>query len=95
MIFYFCIIEECKKCNIAFVSQILFRTFALDLGLNGRPDGGIGRHAGLKILWTERSVPVRPRLRVLKREVQCSSFSFLLLSLLRFLYLCQRSKHLP
>ncbi len=69
MIFYFCIIEECKKCNIAFVSQILFRTFALDLGLNGRPDGGIGRHAGLKILWTERSVPVRPRLRELKREV--------------------------
>ena len=23
--------------------------------------GGIGRHAGLKILWTVMSVPVRPR----------------------------------
>ena len=25
------------------------------------PGGGIGRHAGLKILWTVMSVPVRPR----------------------------------
>ena len=25
------------------------------------PGGGIGRHAGLKILWTAMSVPVRPR----------------------------------
>ena len=28
------------------------------------PDGGIGRHAGLKILWPAVAVPVRPRLRV-------------------------------
>jgi hypothetical protein len=30
-----------------------------------RPDGGIGRHAGLKILWPAMAVPVRSRLRVL------------------------------
>ncbi len=29
-----------------------------------RPDGGIGRHAGLKILWPAMAVPVRSRLRV-------------------------------
>ena len=29
-----------------------------------RPDGGIGRHAGLKILWPVMAVPVRSRLRV-------------------------------
>jgi hypothetical protein len=28
------------------------------------PGGGIGRHAGLKILWPVMAVPVRARLRV-------------------------------
>jgi hypothetical protein len=32
-------------------------------GLSTCPDGGIGRHKGLKIPRTERSVPVRVRLR--------------------------------
>ena len=32
--------------------------------------GGIGRHAGLKILWTVMSVPVRPRPEVHKRGVK-------------------------
>ena len=32
--------------------------------------GGIGRHAGLKILWTVMSVPVRPRLEVQSRGVK-------------------------
>ncbi len=46
----------------------LFRTFVLALierfaPLQG-PDGGIGRHAGLKILWPVMAVPVRSRLRV-------------------------------
>ena len=44
-------------------SNPVFRSRAL---LYGRvfcwsPGGGIGRHAGLKILWTVMSVPVRPR----------------------------------
>ena len=30
--------------------------------------GGIGRHAGLKILWTVMSVPVRPRPEVLRKN---------------------------
>ncbi len=39
-------------------------TFAPDFECRG---GGIGRHAGLKILWTVMSVPVRPRPAVHKR----------------------------
>ena len=31
------------------------------LGSSKRPGGGIGRHAGLKILWPEMAVTVRPR----------------------------------
>ena len=34
------------------------------------PGGGIGRHAGLKILWTVMSVPVRPRPGALSRGVK-------------------------
>ena len=32
------------------------------------PNGGIGRHEGLKIPWPERAVPVRSRLRVQEKE---------------------------
>ena len=39
--------------------------------------GGIGRHAGLKILWTEMSVPVRSRLRVQSRRTIRSPILFL------------------
>ena len=34
------------------------------------PDGGIGRHAGLKILWPGMAVPVRSRLRALDMALQ-------------------------
>ena len=37
-------------------------------------DGGIGRHAGLKILWAVMPVPVRPRFRVPKRSFMASLF---------------------
>ena len=37
-------------------------------------DGGIGRHAGLKILWAVMPVPVRPRFRVPKRSFEASLF---------------------
>ena len=37
-------------------------------------DGGIGRHAGLKILWAVMPVPVRPRFRVPERSFAASLF---------------------
>ena len=39
-----------------------------------RPDGGIGRRAGLKHLW--ETVPVRLRLRVLKTSEKSGVFYF-------------------
>lgn len=38
--------------------------------------GGIGRHAGLKILWTVMSVPVRPRPAVRKKVGDEPTFLF-------------------
>ena len=38
--------------------------FRSSLKRKGCSNGGIGRHAGLKILWPVMAVPVRPRLRV-------------------------------
>ena len=37
------------------------------------PNGGIGRHEGLKIHWPERAVPVRSRLRVQEKERSLAS----------------------
>ena len=42
-------------------------TFAACTTKIPRPSGGIGRHAGLKILWPVMAVPVRARPRVLKK----------------------------
>lgn len=39
-----------------------------------RRGGGIGRHAGLKILWTVMSVPVRPRPAVRKKVGSLPTF---------------------
>ena len=39
-------------------------------------NGGIGRHAGLKILWPVMAVPVRPRLRVQQRRFVVADLLF-------------------
>ncbi len=84
--------NACRECHLgvnpAPYRQIIFAQFLFfqffivflhaPMGVNsGCPNGGIGRHAGLKILWTERSVPVRPRFRVLGRRELKNSLRFL------------------
>ena len=48
----------------------IFVLLPASFGERLRPDGGIGRHAGLKILWPVMAVPVRSRLRVLFRSAK-------------------------